>query len=177
MYTLGRFQLMLIVARLLASSMSSEKPEKTLLRQRNNNSSSLIVTAERSPNTQTEKYCSTRGGENVSLEHKPDSWAQITGRCPTSNAWSYKRACAEIIPINLVVACYLWPDLAHLWIEGFFSRSAQAQICSYTQISGAGGVGGGGTAWRTYIQCGLNMFSKAHTYVFDCASEAYVRGL
>ena len=27
-----------------------------------------------------------------------------------------------------------------------------------------------------YTQCGLNMFSKAHTYVFDCAAEAYVRG-
>ena len=68
-------------------------------------------------------------GGNVSLEHKPDSWAQITGRWSTSNAWSNKRACAGIIPINLLGG-YLKPDLAHAAGLRAFSHAWPAQICS-----------------------------------------------
>ena len=88
------------------------RPGPRPCRPRNRRRQQLLVPHRRSgeKHTQTEKgkYCSTRGdaGEtNVSLEHEPDSWAQITGHCEaTSNAWSCERACARIIPINLVAA-------------------------------------------------------------------------
>ena len=82
------------------------------------------------------------------------------------HGWVSWRACAEIIPINLA-ASYLLPDLAHAAGLRAFSHACFWAWAGnlFLPRSGARGL------WwqRTYIQCRLNTFSKAPTYVFDCA--------
>ena len=68
-------------------------------------------------------------------------------------------ACAGIIPINLL-AGYLQPDLAHAAGLRAFSHAWRLKF----------------VLARGLVESRLNMFSKAHTYVFDCAAKAYVRG-